>query len=142
MQQINLNAADIKQQISLVDLLAALGHQPAKPSGKELIYNSMLRETGTNPTFFVNRELNVWYDRSTGKGGSIIDFAMVYWKLTFIEALKKIASVSGQDFLVPAAGEKRLRRHARKLPHYCIEEIKPLGDNPVITEYITGRGIL
>ena len=91
MQQTNLNASDIKQQVSLVDLLAVLGHQPVKPSGRELIYNSMLHQTADKPSFFVNSELNVWYDRGCGKGGSIIDFAMAYWKLTFVQALQKIA---------------------------------------------------
>jgi hypothetical protein len=93
----NLNASEIKQQVSLVDLLTSLGHEPAKRAGRELIYISMLRDTDTKPSFSVNKELNVWYDHGTAKGGNIIDFAMAYWKLTFIEALKKIASVSNWE---------------------------------------------
>jgi hypothetical protein len=141
MQRTNVNATGIRQQVSLVDLLAALGYQPAKPAGRELIYNSMLRETDPGPTFFVNRELNIWYDSGMAKGGSVIDFAMAYWKLTFTEAVKKITVVSGNQLLPVPYMEKRARKHARKLPWYCIEEIKSLGNNPAITEYITGCGI-
>ena len=141
MHLLNLNASDIAHQVSLVDLLATLGHEPAKHAGSELIYISMLRDTDTKPSFSVNKELNVWYDHGTGKSGNIIDFAMAYWKLTFIGALKKIAEVSGQNISVAATCEKRVRKHARKLPHYCIEDVKPLGNNPVITEYIISRGI-
>lgn len=140
MQTLNLNAKDIKEQVSLVDLLTSLGHEPAKRAGRELIYISMLRDSDTKPSFSVNKELNVWYDHSTAKGGNIIDFAMAYWKLTFIEALKKIATVSRQEFsAIPT--EKRIRKHATKLPHYCVENVMQLGCNPAITEYITGRGI-
>ena len=141
MDKQNYNASDIKEQVSLADLLSSLGYKPEKRSGKELLYISMLRVTDTNPSFSVNQELNVWYDHGSGKGGNIIDFAMVYWRLTFIEAMKKRAAVSGGNFSAIGPGEKKLRRHARKLPHYCIEEIKPLGSNPAITDYVLSRGV-
>jgi hypothetical protein len=31
---------------------------------------------------------------------------------------------------------KRTRRHALRLPHYRVEEIKPLGNNPAVTDYL------
>ncbi|MGZ3751868.1 MAG: CHC2 zinc finger domain-containing protein [Flavisolibacter sp.] len=137
----NLNASEIKQQVSLVDLLTSLGYKPAKSAGRELLYVSMLRDTDSRPSFSVNKELNVWYDHGTAKGGNIIDFAMAYWKLDFIEALKKIASVSDLSLSPIHVTEKRVRKHALKIPHYCIEEVMPLGSNPIITEYVTGRGV-
>jgi len=141
MQTSKLNASEIKQQVSLVDLLTSLGHEPTKHAGRELIYISMLRDSDTKPSFSVNKELNVWYDHGTAKGGNVIDFAMAYWKLTFIEALKKIASVSNFSLSTIPHTERRVRKHATKLPHYCVEDVMPLGSNPVITEYINSRGI-
>lgn len=141
MQLSNLNANDIKQQVSLVDLLTTLGHEPVKRAGRELIYISMLRDTDTKPSFSVNKELNVWYDHGTARGGNIIDFAMAYWNLTFIEALNKIASVSSLTLSPVLNIEKRVRKHARRIPHYCVEDVMPLGSNSVITEYIKSRGI-
>jgi hypothetical protein len=136
----NLNAGEIKHRVSLVGLLSALGHEPAKSTGRELVYINMLRDTGKKPAFFVNKELNVWYDRDAAIGGNVIDFAMAYWKLTFIGALSKIAAMEGIE-LGEVAIEKRVRKHARRLPHYRVEEIKPLGTNPLITEFLNGCGI-
>jgi hypothetical protein len=64
-----LSAADIKEQVSLVDLLARLGFEPVRRSGKELMYLSMLRESDTKPSFAVNELLNVWFDHGSGKAG-------------------------------------------------------------------------
>lgn len=137
----NLNAGDIKEQISLIDLLAQLGYQPLRKSGREHIYLSMLRDSDTRPSFTVNENLNVWYDHGTGKGGNLIDFGMAYWHLSFIETLKKISDLTGHKSTCIQPDRSAKRRHARKLPHYQVEEIKPLGNNDVITAYLQGRGI-
>lgn len=141
-----INANEIKEQVSLSDFLGRLGHRPSKKSGKELFYLSMLRDTDTSPSFCVNEDLGVWYDHGIGKGGNIIDFALFYWKhLSFKEVLAKIADlykfeVSSSESL--SGSEKKSRKRiARKLPHYKIEEVKKLGNNDAITNYLKSRGI-
>jgi hypothetical protein len=136
-----INAKELKEKVLLADLLERLGYQPVRTSGTELIYLSMLRDSGTKPSFIVNKELNVWYDHGTGKGGSVIDFGMAFWQLTFLETLRKICRITGLEGNVSASGHRVRRRHAVKLPHYKVEEIKPLGSNPEITEYLTSLGI-
>ena len=133
-----INAKEIKEQVCLVDLLAKLGHHPVKPAGRELLYLSMLRDSDTRPSFSVYQKLGVWYDHGLAKGGNIIDFGMAYWKLSFQETLDKIASVI--DLPVIKTTEPK-RRHAHKLPHYHVEQIKELGNNPAITTYLKERGI-
>jgi DNA primase len=138
-----LNAAELKDRLSLVDLLANLGFYPVRPTGRELFFLSMLRDSDTKPSFTVNPELNVWYDHGLGKGGNIIDFGLAFWKgLTFREVLLKLQEVSGAPAVDIAKDYVRpRRRHAVKLPHYHIEEIKELGNNAALTDYLKERGV-
>ncbi len=144
----NYNAQEIRDQVSPVDFLARLGYQPAYKSGKEHFYLSMLREERT-PSFCVDDKLGVWYDwgganPSGIKGGNVIDLALAYWyPLSFREVLEKINKVCniepGTDFKL---NRENLRpRKATKIPNYKISEIKELGNNPAITNYLQARGI-
>jgi len=126
-----------------VDLLSRLGYQPVRTAGQEILYLSMIRDSDTKPSFAVNDGLGVWYDHGLGKGGNIIDFGLAYWKMPFQEVLEKIMQVIGQQLpvkkCVPEA--KFRKRCAVKIPHYEIQEIKELGNNPAITEYLQSRKI-
>ena len=133
-----INATQIKAQVCLVDLLARLGHHPVRPNGTELLYISMLHDAGTRPTFSVYKKLGVWYDRGLATGGDLIDFGMAYWELSLQETLDKIVSTIDQPVIKIAETK---RKHAHKLPHYQIEQIKEPGNNPVITAYLKERGI-
>jgi hypothetical protein len=135
--------SQIKEQVSLVDLLACLGFQPLRTTGKELLYLSMIRDTDTKPSFTVNEQLGVWYDHGIGKGGNIIDFGLAYWKLPFQEVLEKIMQVIGNPTPAKAySHETKLRkRSAVKIPHYEIQEVKDLGNNQAITEYLESRKV-
>ena len=86
-----VSAREIKEQVSLVDLLARLGYKPLPRHGREKVYLSMIRDDDTSPSFTVNDELGVWFDHGIRKGGNIIDFGLAYWKgLDFNEVLVKI----------------------------------------------------
>ncbi|MEJ6979750.1 toprim domain-containing protein [Pedobacter sp. P351] len=141
-----LNANEIKQQVSIADLLTQLGFQPINRSGKELFYLSMLRDSDRSPSFCVNPDLNVWFDHGTGKGGNIIDFGLLYWKgLSFAEVLLKLHHVSGSLIILESNARNKDKQRPRKfikLPHYKVENIKPLGSNPAITSYLDSRGVL
>lgn len=138
-----LSAADIKEQVSLVDLLARLGFEPVRRSGKELLYLSMLRESDTKPSFAVNEQLNVWFDHGSGKGGNIVDFGVAFWPLTaFVDILHKIKATVQQEIVANHPRENIGRqRMPVKIPHYEIEEVKEMGSNPAIKWYINDRGI-
>lgn len=145
-----LNANEIREKVSPVDLLAHLGYAPAYKSGKELFYLSMLREEKT-ASLCVNEQLGIWYDHggpnhSGIKGGNVIDLGLAYWfPLSFPEVLEKIKDTCSIEISkIPA--QKELNQKARpriaiKVPNYKIEEIKPLGSNPAITSYLQYRGV-
>jgi hypothetical protein len=145
---INYNAQEIREQVSPVDFLARLGYHPAYKSGKELFYLSMLREERT-PSFCVDDKLGVWYDwgganPSGIKGGNVIDLALAYWyPLGFRDVLEKINEVCNiEQGTTPLVSRENLRpRKATKIPNYKISDVKELGNNPAITNYLQSRGI-
>ncbi|MBS1526120.1 MAG: toprim domain-containing protein [Bacteroidetes bacterium] len=139
----SINARDIKDNVSIVDLLARLGYKPFKKSGTEHIYLSMLRDSDTTPSFSVNDKLGCWYDHGEGKGGNVIDFGLRYWRgATFQEVLEKITHTMDFHVAEVVAGDKpKRKRLAVKQPHYQVLEIKELGNNAAITAYLQSRRI-
>ncbi|NLR63275.1 DNA primase [Chitinophaga varians] len=85
----NLMCAEAKQ-IDLVDYLASLGHQPEKIRNQDYWYLSPLRDEKT-PSFKVNRQLNVWYDHGTGKGGNLVDFGTLYFNCSVANLLQRLS---------------------------------------------------
>ena len=64
------------RQTDIVDYLAKLGHALEKIKGSDYWYSSPLRSEKT-PSLKVNRKLNRWCGHGLGKGGNIIDFAIL-----------------------------------------------------------------
>lgn len=138
-----INPTALKQEVSLSALLSRLGYQPARKSGPEQYYQSILRPDDRTPSFTVNDHLGAWYDHGSGKGGNLIDFGLAYWpQLGFKEVLAKICEVAQQAIPAVSQAAKPLRRRkAQKLPHYQVETIKPLGSTPAISQYLQYRGV-
>jgi hypothetical protein len=80
---------DEARKIDMVDYLSTLGYQPSKISKVDYWYLSPLREEKT-ASFKINRRLNCWYDHGIGKGGGIIDFAILYYNCTIKELLQQL----------------------------------------------------
>jgi hypothetical protein len=136
---IQLTAKELKDQASLVDFLARLGHQPVRKSGREKMYLSMLRENDTKPSLSVNDELGVWFDHGTGQGGNIIDLGLGLWpQLSFGEVIQKINDICQ---LVLVDEHPRRPRIAVKIPNYIVLEVKSIGNNIAISEYLKKRQI-
>lgn len=87
-QQVSCEEA---RQIDMVFYLSSLGHEPTKIRSFDYWYHSPLRQEKT-PSFKVNRRLNRWYDHGLGKGGNLIDFAILYNDCTVGEFLSTISS--------------------------------------------------
>lgn len=140
---------DSLREVPIPDLLARLGHYPVFRSGNELFYKSMLREENT-PSLCVNQQGSVWFDhggsnQSGIKGGTIIDLGLAYWHpASFYEVAEKISNLMA----IPLSEKPRIdpiirpvRQQLPKVPHYTINEVKPLGSHPAITRYLQSRGI-
>lgn len=80
-----LSLSEVKQ-LDMVDYLSTLGHEPAKVRNDDYWYLSPLREEN-RASFKINRRLNRWYDHGIGKGGNLIDFAILYYDCSVGELL-------------------------------------------------------
>ncbi|MBS1748250.1 MAG: toprim domain-containing protein [Bacteroidetes bacterium] len=77
------------REMDIVDYLSKLGFEPKKVRGYDYWYLSPLRSEETS-SFKVNRKLNRWYDHGIGKGGNVIDFAVLYHNCTVGEFLRSL----------------------------------------------------
>jgi hypothetical protein len=138
-----LNAKELKERASIVELLRHLGYLPVPRRGRDAMYISMLRDDDHTPSFSVNDDLGVWFDHGTGKGGNIIDFGIAYWKtLTFQEVVRKIQEVLALAPARPVCAAPRSPALAsEKKPNYVIHQVKKLGTHPAITNYLKSRGV-
>lgn len=75
------------RQMDMVSYLSSLGYEPDKIRNNDYWYFSPLRQEKT-PSFKVSRKLNRWYDHGMGKGGNLIDFAILFNNCTVGEFLK------------------------------------------------------
>ncbi len=73
----------------IVEYLFRLGIEPEKIYRTDYWYLSPLRDEKT-PSFKINRNKNCWYDFGIGKGGNIIDFAILYHDCMVGEFLKMV----------------------------------------------------
>ncbi|WP_171017544.1 hypothetical protein [Sphingobacterium daejeonense] len=92
----------------------------------------------------VNNSLNSWFDRSLGKGGSVIDFAQTYWpelsteqiEQKLLEIMTRIESTGSPE------NRARRKRKPLKLPHYQIDQVRPLGQTNEITDFLKENRIV
>ena len=87
-KQQRLSIGEVKE-MDMVDYLSRLGFEPAKIRSVDYWYLSPLRNEKT-PSFKINRRLNRWYDHGIGKGGNLIDFAILFYDCTVREFLQKV----------------------------------------------------
>ena len=104
--------------LDLVDYLAKEGHQPKKIRNQDYWYLSPLRIEKT-ASFKVNRKQNRWYDHGIGKGGNLVDFAILYHNCSIAELLQ---SLQGNFFL------QKPSFHQHREQSNCENAIEILGD--------------
>ena len=129
-------------QLDLVEYLEGLGHQPHNVRGNDYWYLSPLRQERT-ASFKVNRKLNAWYDHGLGKGGTLVDFGLLYHKCTVKELMAKLRdgekhNVSFHSQPFGQAGEKKESlNNSGKIRIISAGEIT----DPFLLEYLHERKI-
>lgn len=123
------------RELDIKSYLATLGHKPVKVRGYNHWYLSPLRDERT-ASFKVNARLNRWYDFGLGKGGSILDFCMLYFVIDLNGAA---ATLSGLSFpsRVSYDRSKAIDDGASQIVVSADFEIS----SPALTGYFTMRGI-
>ncbi len=79
------------KEIDMVQYLSSLGYEPSKIRNNDYWYCSPLRDEKT-ASFKVNRKLNRWYDHGLGKGGNLVDFAILLHNCTVRELLDQLSN--------------------------------------------------
>ena len=141
-----IDVADL-ENFSIVQFLANLGYFPERKSGKEHLYHSMLRNTQKRtPSFYVYDAGGKWKDwgganESGIQGGGIIQLGKAYWPaLSYHEVLQRISAVYHQQ-PVDSAVQRPLLATADHLPKFELMQIKEIGNNFALSQYLESRGI-
>jgi hypothetical protein len=96
---------DQARKIDMVDYLAKTGHQPKCVRDNDYWYLSPLRNERT-ASFKINRKINRWYDHGIGKGGNLIDFALLFHNCKINEWLQSLKGEYLSHQRVPDAGKR------------------------------------
>lgn len=126
------------KKIRLEDLLATMGHLPAKvtKAGSQLWYHSPIRNadgTDKDPSFKVNTRLNSWYDFGSGRGGNILDFVQEHENTDLSGALAFLDEQNITEF----ANTQVARYFGSEVK---IKKVQPI-QNPALIEYLKERKI-
>jgi hypothetical protein len=120
------------KKIDMVDYLARAGHHPKRVRDNDYWYLSPLRNERT-ASFKINRKFNCWYDHGMGKGGNIIDFALLFHNCTISDWLHSLkGNFLGHEAPVNAVKE------SQKL--ITIEDAFPI-ISPALISYLKQRNI-
>lgn len=140
----NTNIGSPYDTLPIISLLRVLGHTSFSTTEEESFYPNVFGGTTNNRIVMeVNHRLNLWFDRSLGKGGNLMDFARTYWPdMSTEEIEKKLHSIHAQVAATAVPKDKpRRKRKAIKIPHYQIERTNPLGYNTEITDFLMESGL-
>ncbi|MFZ5669107.1 MAG: DNA primase [Pseudomonadota bacterium] len=102
---------DVKGRVRLSDFIGRT--VPLKRSGREFVGKSPFTNERT-PSFFVNDDKGFWHDFSSGKHGDLIDFLIETERLTFREAVERLAGEAGMAVpdADPAGAEREKARQS------------------------------
>lgn len=134
------------EYISIKLLLNHLGFKPTESNEKESFYSNIFISNSLKPkSFRLDHALDVWFDKSIGKGGNIIDFGKYYWPNLEQNALKeKLRSFSANKeyhYMFPVNEKSRRKRRPVKLPHYQVERIRKLGITSEVSAFLQEAGL-
>ena len=121
------------KQIDLVPYLKKQGFRVGKTTSKDVWFFSPFKYEKT-PSFKVNISKNVFFDHSSGIGGTIIDFVMKYNNCSIKEAL---IILSDDTF---SFHQQKEEIKDEVLPTYSIHKVTEL-TNQRLLEYLSNRKI-
>ena len=142
-----MNCAEANQ-VDIVDYLNSIGYQPQKIRRDDYWYLSPLR-TEKHASFKVDRKKNVWYDHGIGKGGSLIDFLMEFYKSSVSEILQKLSFFHPQKIIHNNISIPRVHMHENSLLNKeeeietCIRIVltKKVIEDSFLCQYVKQRNI-
>ena len=129
-----LNCRQVNQY-DLVDYLSSIGFIPHRVSRHQYWYCSPLRSEKT-PSFKVDRRLNCWYDHGLGRGGTLVDFALLFYGCTIPQLLQQF-NKAALPFHPPDSPSRQVPEVPKSID---IIDVLPLGSVSLL-RYLKQRGI-
>jgi hypothetical protein len=123
------------KQIDLLDYLQKLGYRPSKIRGRDYWFLSPFRNEKT-ASFKVNCNKNLWFDFALGKGGTIIDFGIRYFKCSIQELLLKLCQETETGF----SFHQPIRENKIDSGEILISVCRAITD-PTLRQYLHERNI-
>ena len=120
--------------IKLEEILFSVGHLPTKQNEKEAWFLNPFG-TETQPSFKLDKKLNLWFLHSEGIGGNNTDFMMKYLNASVKEVLEWAEKQNFSSF--QPQNDIHLKNST---PNYTITEIKEL-QNENLKNYLYQRGL-
>lgn len=129
---------------SIAAFLSKLGIHRIDEAGEELLYKSPSDIGDTKkPTLRVNDHLGVWYDSSTGKGGTLLDLASIFWNLNDPgQAHTRLKALMDPDEQTKKPRRRRKSVPFIRVPSYHMSHLAPVGTNRIITDYLSSLKLL
>lgn len=122
------------KQIDLVSYLKKQGFRTGKTITKDVWFYSPFRSNEKTPSFKVNTTKNVFFDHSSGIGGTIIDFVTNYNNCSIREAL---VILSEGTFSIH---QQKEHIKSEQTPTYSIKKVTEL-TNQILIDYLSSRKI-
>ncbi|HEV8082036.1 MAG TPA: CHC2 zinc finger domain-containing protein [Chitinophagaceae bacterium] len=140
-----MNCAEANQ-VDIVGYLDSIGHRPQKIRGHNYWYLSPIRNE-KHASFKIDRKKNVWYDHGIGKGGSLIDFVMEFYKSNVSEALQKVSFFHPQNMTAKHICRPTFHLRENSLIHHAdtretginILAAKQAIEDPLLCYYVKQR---
>lgn len=105
--------AFIQDLIARTDIVELIGSRlELKRAGREFKARSPFTNEKT-PSFYVNPQKQMYFDFSSGKNGTAINFLMEYDRLSFVEAVEELARRAGLE--VPREGGNEPHRSEERV---------------------------
>ena len=120
------------REMDLVDYLFTLGFRPTRIRNWDYWYISPFRDEKT-ASFKISRKHNLWYDYGMGKGGSLIDFGILFHGCSIPEFLKRLHAPLT---LTP----QPIIRRAKEVSPIQIDRVRALA-SPMLMVYLKQRRV-
>lgn len=117
-----------------------------KKQGKEWVGLSPFTNE-KSPSFYVNDQKRIFKDFSSGIGGDVISFVMETERLSFMEAVEKLADEAGMSLPKPTEQDEETYDRRKRLYACCeaacafFEDRLRAAEGTEAREYLEGRGL-
>jgi DNA primase len=94
----NIDVDRLKQSVSIVDVISACPDIQVRPNGREFIGICPFHDDG-KPSLTIVPKREFYKCFACGAKGDVIEFVTNYYKISFVEALKRLSEDAGLSYL-------------------------------------------